>query len=308
MVGGPQKGGETCEHVFNLLNLLLMPTSKFRVSFTPTILGDAVLSTQELVLDLGGTGGMMEGCPTAKRPGSNTGEARASRKHPCSEYAPDAAQDPTTSTGRGSFHSDQRTGYDLQWLDIDTFEEWRRSEERAHTIKLRVAKVEHGTGTLSRTLWTMKHVYRCACQRVGQKADQITHPEWQRKTPRKGTGCRCQIVIKRYPHMPVVLGCYVTEHNHDLGANNLPYMHLSDSARQQIMSLLIQKVDTREIVHFLICDQGHQIFIYKNSSRSFVWQPLTAVTTNLLTLEILVVPPAFWMQKPSTCTLKMLYR
>ena len=303
-----RRGGETRERVFNLLNLLLMPTSKFRVSFTPTILGDAVPSTQELVLDLGGTGGATEGCPTAERPGSNAGEARASRKRPCSEYALDAAQDPATSTGRGSFHSDQRTGYDLQWPDIDAFEEWRRSEERAHTIELRVAKVEHGAGTLGRTLWTTKHVYRCARQRVGQKADQITHPERQRKTPRKGTGCRCQIVIKRYPHTPVVLGRYVTEHNHDLGANNLPYMRLSDGARQQIMSLLIQKVDTREIVRFLIHDQGHQIFIYKNSSGSFARQPLTAVATNSLTLEILVVPPAFWMQKPSACTLKMLYR
>jgi hypothetical protein len=40
-----------------------MPKSTFRVSFTPTILGDAVPSTQELVLDLGlrsGAGGATE--------------------------------------------------------------------------------------------------------------------------------------------------------------------------------------------------------------------------------------------------------
>jgi hypothetical protein len=41
------------------------------------------------------------------------------------------------------------------------------------------------------------------------------------------------------------------EHNHDLSADNLVYTRLSDGTRQQIMSLLIQKVDTREIVRVL---------------------------------------------------------
>jgi len=131
---------------------------------------------------------------------------------------------------------------------MEAFHEWRRSEERAHTIEFTVAKVEHGTKTLGRTLWTTKHVYRCARQRIGQKADQKKHSEWQHKVPRKGTGCLCQIVIKRYPHTPIVLGRYVTEHNHELGAGNMMYTRLSDGAREQMRSLLLQKVDTREIV------------------------------------------------------------
>ena len=65
-------------------------------------------------------------------------------------------------------------------------------------IELRVAKVKHGVTTLGRALWMTKHVYRCTCQQVGQKADQKTHPERQRKILRKGTGCCCQIVIKQY--------------------------------------------------------------------------------------------------------------
>jgi hypothetical protein len=142
-------------------------------------------------------------------------------------------------------------GSSLQWPDVDAFEEWHRIEEHTHTIELRVAKVEHGTATLGRSLWTTKHVYRCARQRVGQKADQKTQPEWQHKILRKGTGCHCQIVIKRYPHMPVILGRYEMEHNHDLSADNLVYTRLSDGARQQIMSLLIQKADTCEIVRVL---------------------------------------------------------
>ena len=92
--------------------------------------------------------------------------------------APDGVpdQDPATSSGRGSFNSDRQNGYGLQWPNIDEFEEWRRSEERAHTIELRVAKVEHGVATLGRSLWTTKHVYQCARQRVGQRADQRTIP------------------------------------------------------------------------------------------------------------------------------------
>jgi hypothetical protein len=74
---------------------------------------------------------------------------------------------------------------------MEAFHEWRRSEESAHTIELRVAKVEYGTKTLGRTLWTAKHVYRCACQRIGQKADQKKNPKRRQKIQRKGTGCHC---------------------------------------------------------------------------------------------------------------------
>src|SRR6266571_7011660 len=95
--------------------------------------------------------------------------------------------------------------------------------ERTHTIELRVAKVKHGAETLGRTLWTTKHVYHCTRQRIGQKADQKKHPESQRKVPRKGTGCCCQIIIKRYPHTPIVLGRYAMDHNHDLGTGNMIY-------------------------------------------------------------------------------------
>jgi hypothetical protein len=61
-----------------------MPKSTFRVSFTPTILGDAVPSTQELVLDLGlrsGAGGATEVRLPAERP-DLTREAHASTRSP----------------------------------------------------------------------------------------------------------------------------------------------------------------------------------------------------------------------------------
>src|SRR6266702_3861558 len=239
-----------------------MPRSKFRVSFTPTTPDDAAgPSAQEFILDLGlgngvcGASGVSEArvatgdtpteCPdTVSEARVRTGSPLA--KQPAAGAV--SAQDPATSTGRGSFTSDRNSRYPHEWPNMEAFHEWCRSEERAHTIEFTVAKVEHGAKTLDRTLWTTKHVYRCAHQRIGQKADQKQHSEWQHKVPRKGTGCLCQIVIKHYPHMPIVLGCYVTKHNHKLGAGNMMYMRLSDGAREQMRSLLIQKVDTREIV------------------------------------------------------------
>ena len=45
-----------------------------------------------------------------------------------------------------------------------------------------------------------------------------------------------------------VLGRYATEHNHELGENNIMYMRLSDGALQKMRSFLIQKVAAQEIV------------------------------------------------------------
>ncbi len=54
----------------------------------------------------------------------------------------------------------------------------------------------------------------------------------------------------------LVLGHYVMEHNHELGTDNMMYIHLSDGAWEQMRSLLIQKVDMWEIICVnLIFDQ-----------------------------------------------------
>ncbi|SRR6266702_2488249 len=247
-----------------------MPRSKFCISFTLTTPDDAAgLSMQEFILDLRlrnrvrGTSDVSEAhVATSDMPPKcpdTASEACIRMGSPLVEQPATgamSAQDPATSTGRGSFTSDWNSRYPHKWPNMEAFHEWCWSEECAHTIEFTVAKVKHGTKTLGRTLLTTKHVYRCTCQRIGQKADQNKHSEWQHKVPRKGMGCLCQIIIKHYPHTPIVLGRYVTEHNHELGTGNMMYMHLSDGAWEQMRSLLIQKVDTWEIVHVnLIFDQ-----------------------------------------------------
>ena len=246
VVAGPWKGKcMNASFIYSPPQTMLI--SKFCVSFKPTNLGGAMPRTQELVLDLGLTSGAtnvsiepeatMEACLAAKRP-DTAGDACAMMGGSlCLEHTdttPDTVpdQDSATSTRWGSFNSDWTNGYGLKWLNIDDFDEWHWSEECVHTIELRVAKVEHGTAMLGRSLWTTKHVYKCTHQWVGQRAGQKAHPEQQCKILRKGTGCRCQIVIKCYPHTPIVLGWYVMEHNHDLEAGNLTYTHLSDGTWQ----------------------------------------------------------------------------
>ncbi|KAH9027891.1 hypothetical protein EDB85DRAFT_1846211, partial [Lactarius pseudohatsudake] len=62
----------------------------------------------------------------------------------------------------------------------------------------------------------------------------------------------------------VVLGRYVSEHNHELGADNMVYTRLSDSARQQMKLMLVQKVDTQEIVRSVRAtapDGSHNKFV-----------------------------------------------
>jgi hypothetical protein len=49
--------------------------------------------------------------------------------------------------------------------------------------------------------------------------------------------------------MPIVLGCYVSTHDHNLGLGNIAYMQLSRAARATAKTMLVQQVDRRAIVH-----------------------------------------------------------
>jgi hypothetical protein len=56
-------------------------------------------------------------------------------------------------------------------------------------------------------LYLEKHFYVCSHQASGRNKNyQKKHPNRQCKIESKKTGCACQIVIKHYHHMPIVLG------------------------------------------------------------------------------------------------------
>jgi len=131
----------------------------------------------------------------------------------------------------------------MEWAGPAEFEAWHRGEELAYSIKLIASSTVH-----SRKLWVLKRVCSCQLSR-GQSKYQKKILDWQCKIDSKKTGCWCRIVIKYYPHTSAILGCYVSEHDHEIGLANIAYTQMSWVAREKIKYKLSQKIDPREIVH-----------------------------------------------------------
>jgi len=98
-------------------------------------------------------------------------------------------------------------------------------------------------------LWTEKRLYVCSRQPSGgQKLYEKKNPGWKRKIDSKKKGCRCWVIIKLYLHTDTILGNYTNTHDHEIGSDNIAYMQMSGVAQEQIKSMLVQKVDHKEIV------------------------------------------------------------
>jgi hypothetical protein len=154
--------------------------------------------------------------------------------------------EPATLRRLGSFNYDKENGaYPHKWSSLADFNEWCRDEELAYSIELISLKIMPGN-----TLWTEKRYYVCSRGHSGGTSKyQKKYPERQRKIESKKMGCCCKLLIKLYPHTSNILGCYQDEHNHEIGIANIAYMRMSHTAREQIKSMLEQKIDPREIVH-----------------------------------------------------------
>jgi hypothetical protein len=132
----------------------------------------------------------------------------------------------------------------LEWSDFAAFSAWRREEELRYSIELIASTVKRGG-----PLWTEKRLYVCSRQLSGgRKQYEKKNPGWHRKIGSKKTGCRCRVVIKLYPHTDAILGNYTNMHDHEVGSDNIAYTRMSGVAREQIKSMLVQKVDHKEIV------------------------------------------------------------
>jgi hypothetical protein len=168
---------------------------------------------------------------------------------PCTARRSDVPQGttnaPATSTKRGSYNYDRKHGYLLEWSDSAAFDAWRREEELRYSIELIASTVKHRG-----LLWTEKRLYVCSCQlSSGWQQYEKKNPNWRRKIGSKKTGCHCRVVIKLYPHTDAILGNYTNIHDHDIGSDNIAYTRMSGVVQEQIKSMLVQKVDQKEIVH-----------------------------------------------------------
>jgi hypothetical protein len=153
-------------------------------------------------------------------------------------------ENPATSQRLGSFNHDRESGrFPHEWRNMAEFNTWRQEEEQAYSIQFIAAHVVWGG-----RLWTLRHRYVCSHQLSGSKGT------YQKKCPdrkaieSKKIGCKCKIVIKCYPHTPIVRGRYEEGHDHEIGLLNVAFIRISSASREQIRSLLERKVDPREIV------------------------------------------------------------
>lgn len=158
--------------------------------------------------------------------------------------APDNAECLATLRNRGSFNWDRETGgFTLEWANFADFEMWRREEERIYSIEL----IKSTTRPPGR-LYDRQQVYVCGRERSGGGTYTKQYPERQRKIESKKSGCGCRVVIKSYRHTPTILGCYIAEHDHEIGSANIAYTRLSGAAQERIKFMLTQKIDRYEIV------------------------------------------------------------
>ena len=162
-----------------------------------------------------------------------------------SDDLPDNAESPATSRKKGSFNWDQeKGGFTLEWANLAEFDMWRRIEESTCLIQF-IASTSRKGGIHS----GQKKIYVCSREYSGGESTYVKkYPERHRKIRTNKTGCGCHITIKQYHHTPTVLGRYVAEHDHEIGAANIAYTRLSGTAREQIKDMLTQKIDRRQIV------------------------------------------------------------
>ena len=188
----------------------------------------------ELCLDLG--------LVRSNAPAASEQSTRTERP---SNDPPETAETPATSTRRGSFNYDRERGeYPMEWSDLAAFNAWRREEELRYSIELILSVVKRGG-----PLWTERRVYVCSRQMSGgQKKYEKKNPGWHRKIDSKKTGCHCRVAIKLYPHTDIILGHYTSTHDHEISSGNIAYMRMLGIAREQIRSMLVQRVDHKEIV------------------------------------------------------------
>ena len=213
---------------------------RYRLPIAPPAQAWPSAPAMELCLDVG-----IRTCDTAE--GSVPGE-RPCEEHPNAPDAPDApAESPATLRKRGSFIYDREHGqWPLEWEDPADFDAWRREEELLNSIDIIASSTAHGGKT---SLWTKRRIFVCGREWSGGKSKYVKKdPNRKQKIQSKKIGCRYRLIIKHYPHTPVILGHLEREHDHETGLRNILYTRISHAGREKIRFMLEQKIDPREIV------------------------------------------------------------
>jgi hypothetical protein len=153
---------------------------------------------------------------------------------------------PATSSQSSSFNYDRESGrFPHEWSNLAKFETWHQVKELTYSIELISGSIWKGKNGL----WTLKRDYICSYGNSGgQNKYQKKHPERQQKIGSKKMDCPCKIIIRFYPHTPIIWGRYENDHNHEVGLANITFTRMSHNAWEYIEKMLWQKIDPREIV------------------------------------------------------------
>jgi hypothetical protein len=82
-------------------------------------------------------------------------ESSKESKHPTISIA----KDPTTSQRKGSFFSDQKGIYNLEWPDVAKFDTWHWEIEIVNSIEFKQSTIKWACTSL----WTCTHLFVCGC-------------------------------------------------------------------------------------------------------------------------------------------------
>ena len=133
------------------------------------------------------------------------------RKSPC-------AEDLLTTWHIGSITYDRKkAGMTHEWDNDQQFLAWLAAEESNKAIELIVSQVLKSDSLI----WQEQRIMKCSQEFMGGRKPYMHLTQSGRKIPSKKTGCRCSLIIKRYPHTETILERYIDEHDHMLGNKNL---------------------------------------------------------------------------------------
>ena len=171
-------------------------------------------------------------------------EEQAPTECPC-DMPFDSSQTLPTLTKKGSFNYDQEKGnFSMKWVNIAKFDTWCQIEELTYSIEFIIAQVTNG-----KALYLEKHDYVCSHQVCGGEVpQQKKDPDWQHKIGSKKSSCGCQITIKQYHYIKMILERYTEEHDYEVGVENIAYTWLLREAQDQIRLMLDWRVDLWEIM------------------------------------------------------------
>src|ERR1700744_6240369 len=122
-----------------------------------------------------------------------------------------------TTPRRGSIAYDcGKGGMTLEWANEEEFRAWLAAKESVKSIELIVSQIEYSNGPD----WRERRMLRCSREYSGGKSNYQKKTQWERKIPSKKSGCQCQLTVKLYPQMEIILGRHNNVHDHALGDDN----------------------------------------------------------------------------------------